>query len=103
MTKVGLGNKHVNRATASLESALIRVHPRRKVFAFAWKLETELMSLRFQKFLDFQSSHAAGSGGGDGLAIAPVLHVAAGINSRNFRVDIIPGQQIAIFIRLQRP
>ena len=34
------------------------------------------MPFGFQKPLDFDGGHAAGAGGGDGLPISPVLHVA---------------------------
>jgi hypothetical protein len=38
----------------------------------------------FQKFLHFQRGHAAGTSGGDGLAVAAVLHVATGEHARHF-------------------
>ncbi len=50
----------------------------------------------FQIFLHFQRGHAAGAGGGDGLAITAVLHVAAGEHAGHFREDILVRNQVAI-------
>ena len=35
----------------------------------------------FEIFFDFERGHAAGTGGGDGLAVATVLHIAAGVDA----------------------
>ncbi len=39
---------------------------------------TESVAVFFEEFFGFEGGHAAGAGGGDGLAVAAVLHVSAG-------------------------
>ena len=43
------------------------------------------MFLTFQKSFRLDGGHAAGAGGGDGLAVNAILHVAGGENSGNIR------------------
>src|SRR5579871_1026685 len=60
-----------------------------------------LLALFFQKFLDFDRSHAAGSGCSDGLTVATVLHVATGKHSVNAGKYVILRFQIAIGIHIE--
>src|SRR5271163_4932557 len=52
----------------------------------------------FEKLLDLDGSHATGSGGGDGLAIAAILHVAAGKNALDTGQDVVVGLEIAVSV-----
>ena len=54
-----------------------------------------------QKFFDFDGSHAAGPGRGDGLAIAPVLDIPTGINATDARVYIIVRFEIAVGVGVE--
>src|SRR5260370_21424978 len=54
------------------------------------------VSVVLEEFLYFVRGHAAGTRGSDGLAVAAVLHVAAGENPRHFREDIVMRHQISI-------
>src|SRR5690242_6605767 len=68
--------------------------------SFPWALTA---SVFFQELLDFQGRHAPGTGGGDRLAIAPVLHVAAGKHPRDFSEDVFRGLQVPVSVRVQLP
>ena len=57
----------------------------------------------FQKFLGFDGGHAAGSGGSDGLAIAAVLHIAAGVDAVNFREDVVVSFEITVGVSVELP
>src|SRR5581483_4061070 len=50
----------------------------RKGHARTASLTTVSLSKRFEEFFNLHRGHAAGSCGGDGLAVAAVLHVATG-------------------------
>src|ERR1019366_2469369 len=52
----------------------------------------------FQILLHFQSGHAAGTCGSDGLTVAAVLHVAAREYARHSREDVLLRNQVAIRI-----
>src|SRR5579883_751801 len=54
----------------------------------------------FQILFCLQRSHAAASGGCNGLTIPTVLHVAAGIDTGNTRKDVIMRLDIAVFIKI---
>src|SRR5438094_7041765 len=58
-------------------------------------------ALFFQEFFGFHGGHAARAGGGDRLAIAAVLNVAAGINAGHPGADVIAGDEIAVLIGLK--
>ena len=49
-------------------------------------LANALAAVLFEVLLRFERGHAAGAGGGDGLAIAAVLHVAAGVDAGHDRL-----------------
>jgi hypothetical protein len=57
----------------------------------------------FQIFFDFEGSHAAGSGGGDGLAIAAVLYVSAGVHAGNAGEDVVVSFDVAVFVQIELP
>jgi hypothetical protein len=59
--------------------------------------------LFFQKFLDFQRSHASRASGRDRLTIAAVLYIAAGIDSVHTGEDVILRFQVAVLIHLKLP
>src|SRR5581483_11245851 len=52
-------------------------------------LRTASLSKRFEEFLNLHRGHAAGSGGGDGLAVAAVLHVATGEHAGHLGEHVI--------------
>src|SRR5579863_2089471 len=59
----------------------------------------------FEILFDFEGSHAAGAGGGDGLAVAAVLHVAAGIDAGNDNAvaggeDVVAGVDVAFAVEI---
>ncbi len=60
-----------------------------------------LPAVLFEVFFDFEGGHAAGSGGGDGLAITAVLHVSAGVDAGDAREDVIVGFDVAVFIEIE--
>ena len=55
----------------------------------------------FQKLLDFDRGHASASGGGDGLAITAVLHVAAGKDSVDASHHVVVRFEIAIGVGVE--
>src|SRR2546421_1753648 len=57
----------------------------------------------FEELLYFHGCGAAGTGGGDGLAVAAILHVATGEDSWNFGEYEIVGFQISVLIHVQLP
>ncbi len=57
--------------------------------------------LLFQELLDLDGSHAAGSGSGDGLAIAPVLHIATGEHAVDAGVHIVVRLEIAVGVSVE--
>ncbi len=59
------------------------------------------MPFFFQILLHFQRGHAAGTGGGDGLAIAAVLHVSAGKDSGHFGKDVLVRDQVAVGVGVE--
>src|SRR5450432_3729858 len=85
-----------------------RISPRWEHFAGErdiW-ITSEKNSLRslafgFQKLLRFEGGHAAGTGSGDRLAIAPVLHVAARVDARHSGKNVLVGDQISVLIGFQ--
>src|SRR5258706_652383 len=58
-------------------------------------------SVLFQEFLDLNSSHAARTSGGNGLAVAAVLHVTTGINAMDACVHIFVRLEISVFIGVE--
>ena len=59
----------------------------------------------FEVLFDFEGGHAAGAGGGDGLAIAAVLHIAAGKDAGNRHAaiggqDVVCGADVAVFVEI---
>ena len=59
----------------------------------------------FKVFFYLQGSHAAGAGSGDGLAVAAVLNVAAGVDAREEfavqrAVDVILGEDVVVFVEI---
>ena len=57
----------------------------------------------FQKPFRFHGRGAAGAGGGDGLAIAAVLNVAAGEDAGDVGEDEVAGLQIAVLVHIELP
>src|SRR5205085_3728545 len=55
----------------------------------------------FKELLDFHGCRAAGTGGGDGLAVAAVLHVAAGEDSGDFGEDEIVRLEVSVLVHVQ--
>src|SRR5215813_3546266 len=55
----------------------------------------------FQVFFDFQGSHATGTGGSNGLAVAAVLHITTGEDPGDFREYILVRDDIAIGISVE--
>src|SRR4051812_48639596 len=63
-----------------------------------WKIDRTprtLAAVFFQILLDFQRGHAACAGCGDGLAVAPILHIAAGIHAGNDHA-LVRGEHVAL-------
>src|ERR1700723_3263019 len=58
-------------------------------------------AVAFEEFLDFDGSHAAGSGGGDGLAIAPVLHIATREYAPDAGPDVVVRLEIAVGVGVE--
>src|SRR5579875_3018692 len=58
---------------------------------------TQLVFLRGEKALGFESGHAAGAGGGDGLAIAVILNVAGGEDAFDAGLCAIMRDEVAGF------
>ena len=60
----------------------------------------------FEELFRFQRGHAAGSGSGDGLTVAAVLHIAAGVDAVNPLAqdgdeDVVLGLDIAVGVEVQ--
>jgi hypothetical protein len=60
----------------------------------------------FEVLFDFEGGHAAGAGGGDGLAVAAVLDVAAGEDAGDdFAVeggeDVVLGEDVAVVVEVE--
>ena len=55
-----------------------------------------LVSFRFQETLGFDGRHAARAGGGDGLAVDAVLHVAGVENARDVGARAALGKNVAV-------
>ena len=55
----------------------------------------------FEVLLDFEGGHAAGARGGDGLAVAAVLDVAAGEDAGNPGEDVVVGFDVAVLIEIE--
>ncbi len=58
------------------------------------------MSVLFQVFLDLEGSHAARSCRSNRLTVAPVLHIAAGVNAGNLGKDVVVRLHVAVFIQI---
>src|SRR4051812_18267426 len=61
-----------------------------------------LSSLLFQESLNFQRGHAAGSGGGDGLAIATVLHISAGEDTGHTGENVVASFDVTIVVGVEQ-
>ncbi len=59
-------------------------------------LDHELVSFRFQVTLGFNGRHAARAGGGDGLAVGAVLHVAGMEHARDVGARAAFGKDVAV-------
>src|SRR5438270_11112805 len=62
-----------------------------------------LLALLFQELFYFDGGHATSARRSDGLPIAAILHVSAGINAMHTRENIIVSLQIAIGIGIELP
>src|ERR1019366_7746199 len=60
-----------------------------------------LCAVFLEESFRFDGRHAPRSSGGDGLPVAPVLHIASGEDARHSSEDIILGHQISIGIFLE--
>jgi len=61
----------------------------------------------FEVFFYFEGGHAAGAGGGDGLAVAAVLDVSAGEDAWDDLAvvggeDVVPGEDVAVRVEVQQ-
>src|SRR5215472_4982861 len=55
----------------------------------------------FQELFNLESGHAAGAGGGDSLAVAAVLNVAAGEDAGDAGENTVFGFQIAVLVGVE--
>jgi hypothetical protein len=60
----------------------------------------------FEVLFYFEGGHAAGAGGGDGLAVAAVLDVSAGEDAGDDLAveggeDVVPGEDVAVFVEIE--
>jgi hypothetical protein len=62
-----------------------------------------LAGLLFQKFLDLNGSHTAGSGRSDRLPVAAVLHVATGVYAMNASHYVVMSFDISVGIGVEMP
>uniref|UniRef100_E6Q0D3 Uncharacterized protein n=1 Tax=mine drainage metagenome TaxID=410659 RepID=E6Q0D3_9ZZZZ len=58
------------------------------------------MAVLFEIFFDFERGHAACARGGDGLAIASVLHVAACKDAGDTREHVVAGLDVAVLVEI---
>jgi hypothetical protein len=68
--------------------------------------EVVLAALFFEEFFYFEGGHAAGSGSGDGLAVAAVLDVSAGVDAVQLDAleggeDVVLGLDVAVAVEVQ--
>src|SRR5579884_2709219 len=68
---------------------------------YAREGKRELVSVLFQELLGVYGGHAAGACGGDGLAIAVVLHISDNENARYFGEAAVPGDEVAVFVHIE--
>ena len=71
----------------------------------AGQKELGLAAVVFEVFFYFEGGHAAGAGGGDGLAVLAVLDVAAGVDAGNDlpvqgAVDIVLAEDVAVGVEI---
>ena len=69
-------------------------------------VEAGLAALFFEEFFYFEGSHAAGAGGGDGLAVAAVLNVSAGVDALDALAedgdeDVFLGLDVAVGVEIE--
>src|ERR1700722_2179279 len=57
----------------------------------------------FQKFFGLEGRHASGTGRRDGLAVAAVLHIAAGVNAMHLGEDIVVRFEITVTVSVELP
>ena len=55
----------------------------------------------FEILFDFEGGHAAGPGGGDGLAVAAILDVSAGENAGQAGEDVVMGFDVAVLVEVE--
>ena len=60
----------------------------------------------FEVLFDFEGGHAAGAGGGDGLAVAAVLDVSAGVDAGELHAlagdeDVVLGLDVAVVVEVE--
>jgi len=58
-------------------------------------------SVFFEEFLYFESGHASATRRGDGLAIAAILHIAAGINAMDASVHVVVRFEIPVGVSIE--
>src|SRR5579883_665839 len=68
---------------------------------YAREGKRELVSVLFQELLGVYGGHAAGAGGGDGLAIAVVLHISGDENARHPGQAAVPGDEVAVLVHIE--
>src|SRR4029077_20588601 len=61
----------------------------------------ELLTLLFQKSFYFHGRHATSARGGDRLAITPILHVPARVNSVYASENVVVGLKITVGIGVE--
>jgi hypothetical protein len=55
----------------------------------------------FQEPFRFNGSHAAGTGGGNRLAVVMVLHVAGGENALDIGLGAVVRYEVAVFVHIK--
>src|SRR5215813_14461851 len=66
-----------------------------------FQMQMTLSPVLFEEFLCLQGGSAACTGGGYGLAVAAVLHVAAGEHAWNVGKNLIVGLEITILVHIK--
>ena len=61
----------------------------------------DLVAVFFQVFFGFEGGHASRSRGGDGLAVAAVLNVSAGVDAGDAGEDVVVGLDVAVLVEVE--
>src|SRR5580704_10261224 len=85
--------RHKPAATGPVSSRLI--------FIPKFSVKFSVICVLFQESLGFNRCHASGTGGGDRLTIAAVLHISASVDTVHTRQHIIMGFEIAVRVGLE--